>query len=267
MARPLKHTIDYFPHFVNAGKTLLILQNEFGNDGYAFWFKLLSLLCKTDRLVYDYNNAASWKLLLAETAVNEDTANKILQLLSDIQAIDPDLHQSKVIWVQNLVDNLSDVFSRRRNGSVPEKPVIDDINPVIVNINPVIVNRNRQTRPDQTKQDKTILSNQELLKNFDVVWKAYPKKKSRGQAEKAFCKIKPDEQLLATMLAMIERAKKSEDWLKEGGKYIPYPATWLNAKGWEDEYKEEHGAHRNSRDLPKTYTPSPDDYPELQSAT
>ena len=37
------------------------------------------------------------------------------------------------------------------------------------------------------------------------------------------------------MIATIERATTSEDWLKEGGKYIPYPATWLGARGWEDE--------------------------------
>lgn len=70
---------------------------------------------------------------------------------------------------------------------------------------------------------------------FARFWSAYPKKKSKGDAEKAFKAIKPDEQLVATMIATIERAKKSEDWLKEGGKYIPYPATWLRAKGWEDE--------------------------------
>ena len=124
MARPLKRTVDYFPHFVNSGKTLLILQNEFGNDGYAFWFKLLSLLCKTDGQVFDYNNSASWRLLLAETCLGEDNAYKILQLLAEIEAIDPILYQAKIIWVQNLVDNLSDVYIRRRNGSVPEKPVI-----------------------------------------------------------------------------------------------------------------------------------------------
>lgn len=33
----------------------------------------------------------------------------------------------------------------------------------------------------------------------------------------------------------IERAMTSEDWQKEGGKFIPYPATWLGARGWEDE--------------------------------
>jgi len=33
-------------------------------------------------------------------------------------------------------------------------------------------------------------------------------------------------------------AKKSPEWTKDNGKYIPYPATWLNAKGWEDELDE-----------------------------
>lgn len=70
---------------------------------------------------------------------------------------------------------------------------------------------------------------------FETFWKNYPKKKSRVQAEKAWLKIKPNEQLLATMLAMIERAKTSVEWQKENGRYIPYPASWLNAKRWEDE--------------------------------
>lgn len=70
---------------------------------------------------------------------------------------------------------------------------------------------------------------------FAAFWQAYPRRKSRGQAEKAFAKLNPSEQLLAAILAGIERAKTSEQWTRDEGKFIPYPATWLNAKGWEDE--------------------------------
>jgi hypothetical protein len=66
-------------------------------------------------------------------------------------------------------------------------------------------------------------------------WDAYPKKRSKGQAEKSFAKLKVDEQFMEVILAAIERAKKSTDWQKENGRFIPHPATWLNAKGWEDE--------------------------------
>lgn len=70
--------------------------------------------------------------------------------------------------------------------------------------------------------------------SFERFWEAYPKKKSKGDAEKAFKAIKPSEQLLETMISKIEKAKTSADWQKEGGKFIPYPAKWLRAKGWED---------------------------------
>jgi hypothetical protein len=74
-----------------------------------------------------------------------------------------------------------------------------------------------------------------VRERFARFWRTYPKKRSKGQAERAFFRIDPDEQLLATMIATIERATTSEDWMKEGGKFIPYPATWLGARGWEDE--------------------------------
>jgi hypothetical protein len=73
---------------------------------------------------------------------------------------------------------------------------------------------------------------------FSEFWKAYPKKMSKGQAEKAWAKIKPSEQLTAQILDAVERAKTSVDWTKDGGKWIPYPASWLNAKGWLNEVAE-----------------------------
>ena len=73
---------------------------------------------------------------------------------------------------------------------------------------------------------------------FDEFWKAYPKKRSKGRAERAWVKIAPDTELFSAILDGLERAKRSRDWTKEGGRYIPYPATWLNAKGWEDDYEE-----------------------------
>ena len=75
----------------------------------------------------------------------------------------------------------------------------------------------------------------ENLELFNQFWQAYPYKKSKGQAEKAWKKINPDETLLNEMLKSIEKAKRSQNWNKDNGEYIPYPATWLNAKGWEDE--------------------------------
>lgn len=86
--------------------------------------------------------------------------------------------------------------------------------------------------PKDNQQKKKPCASADAFARF---WSAYPKKKSKVQAEKAFSKINPNEQLVDVMLAAIGRAKTSEDWTKSDGQFIPYPATWLNQRRWEDE--------------------------------
>lgn len=124
MARPRKQTIEYFPHSVNHGKTIFVLESKYGNDGYAFWFKLLEILGGTNGMVYDCRNVANWEFLLAKTHVNDETANNILNTLSDLDAIDKELWaRNMIIWVQNLVDNVRDAFKRRVD-EMPKKPLM-----------------------------------------------------------------------------------------------------------------------------------------------
>ncbi len=97
-------------------------------------------------------------------------------------------------------------------------------------------------------------------KNFERFWEVYPKRVSRGQAEKAWKALSPNEQLIESILQAITRAKTSEMWRKESGKFIPYPATWLRAKGWLDEHLNggsNGGAYKNK---PRTSLEAFDEY-------
>lgn len=87
-------------------------------------------------------------------------------------------------------------------------------------------------------ETETETEKKEPCAGFEIFWAAYPKRKSRGQAEKTWAKLNPDEQLLGAILAALEQAKTQEQWRKSGGEFIPYPATWLNAQGWRDEQTE-----------------------------
>lgn len=69
---------------------------------------------------------------------------------------------------------------------------------------------------------------------FLEFWQLYPKKAAKAQAEKSFEKINPDRELLDTILKAVEQQKKSKQWLKDEGQFIPMPATWLNQRRWED---------------------------------
>lgn len=72
-------------------------------------------------------------------------------------------------------------------------------------------------------------------KRFIEFWAAYPKKVAKGAALKAWKRLKPSQELTEKMIAAIQRQKASDQWTREGGRFIPNPATWLNAERWEDE--------------------------------
>lgn len=70
---------------------------------------------------------------------------------------------------------------------------------------------------------------------FDRFWSAYPRKTGKDAARKAFARRKVNDELLQQMLDAIETQKHSEQWTRNGGQFIPHPATWLNQGRWQDE--------------------------------
>ena len=73
------------------------------------------------------------------------------------------------------------------------------------------------------------------LARFARFWSVYPKKIGKGAAAKVFARLKPSDDLLGVMLDALEVVARSEQWKRDGGRYIPNPATWLNQRRWEDE--------------------------------
>ena len=90
-------------------------------------------------------------------------------------------------------------------------------------------------RLPQVKLSKDKLSKPKGSVGFEDFWNFYPKKVGKGAAEKSWEKLKPD---LSVILVAIEQQKQSDQWKKDGGRYVPNPATWLNQKRWEDELDE-----------------------------
>lgn len=72
--------------------------------------------------------------------------------------------------------------------------------------------------------------------DFERFWSIWPKKRSKGDAWKAWNQVDPPpiEELEQAVL----KWRQSDDWRKDGGQYIPYPATWLRRWGWMDEIEE-----------------------------
>ncbi|CAB5225571.1 hypothetical protein UFOVP745_36 [uncultured Caudovirales phage] len=84
----------------------------------------------------------------------------------------------------------------------------------------------------ESKADRKTKLNKPTTEGFGNFWSAYPKKMAKADAEKAWAKIRPD---LQTVLTALSWQSSLEDWKKENGKYIPFPASYLNSKRYEDE--------------------------------
>lgn len=91
------------------------------------------------------------------------------------------------------------------------------------------IQSNKKT--NETKQ-KTL---SDLESGFDIFWKHYPRHEGKAKARESFLKAIKKGAVLDVLVDAIEKHKQSAQWQKDGGQFIPHPATWLNQQRWEDE--------------------------------
>jgi len=120
--RPRKNIVDYFPHTTVHGKTMFILESRYGNNGYAFWFKLLEKLGKTENHFIDLRDEIDLEYLAAEMKFPAEEMDNILKLLARLDAIDKKLWAEKIIWCQKFVDGVADAYRKRKTTEVPKAP-------------------------------------------------------------------------------------------------------------------------------------------------
>ena len=101
----------------------------------------------------------------------------------------------------------------------------------------------RSTTVQLTNNQEPITNNQEPINNnisiydhFQEFWDAYPRKVGKQAALKAWNKTKPN---IEEVLIALDWQKQSDQWYKNGGQFIPNPATWINQHRWHDERPEQ----------------------------
>ena len=79
------------------------------------------------------------------------------------------------------------------------------------------------------------------MDGFALFWQEYPRKAAKAAALKAWQKLNPSPELVERILAHVRDHKRSPDWLKDGGQFVPHPATFLNGRRWEDDIPPDTG--------------------------
>ncbi len=92
--------------------------------------------------------------------------------------------------------------------------------------------------PERGARPSTLLS-PEQQERFDRFWAVYPRKVQKARAREVWRRIDPDDALTDRICAAVQQARRSPQWNKQNGRYIPYPTTYLNAESWTDELEPE----------------------------
>ena len=155
MARKKKNHVDYFPHDTHQSKAVRTISKTYGNDGYAFYYKLRELLGRTDNYNYDLSQRIDWFDFLGEMDVEEQRAQELIEFLVTIGELDKELwEQESRLWSNSLIEDISDVYDKRV-AEIPHKYSFRDGNTHSRSGNHSLGDGSTQSRVKEKKVNKS----------------------------------------------------------------------------------------------------------------
>lgn len=169
-----------------------------------------------------------------DTGISEERLRRLITLMVKDNMISVVVFKGKfTIYKVVNYEKFNHVEKHKTKGVKPDSPPTDT--PTEAPTEPQQTPQQTTTNEEGTKKVKNDKKDKEdTYDYFADFWKEYPRKVAKADAVKAFAKLKMNDELMEVLMAGLYRATASESWLKDGGKFIPYPASWLNGRRWED---------------------------------
>lgn len=119
MARKEKLTLDYFPHYAVQGDISIIIQEKYGNDGYAVLYKNYEQFCLKDRQYINLNEYVTLAAISAYCKITESRYLEIVSTLTNLGAYDKELwEEHKIICSKKFIENTKDAYRKRTSESI-----------------------------------------------------------------------------------------------------------------------------------------------------
>ncbi len=119
MARPPKSGMDYFPHDTDASsdEKLEALQSLYGNDGYAFFFKLCERIYHSENAELDISDAETVQVLCRKhLMIKPERFSEMLATALKWGCFDKEIYeQRKVLTSHGIQKRARVVFEKRRD--------------------------------------------------------------------------------------------------------------------------------------------------------
>lgn len=166
MARPQRNTVDYFPHLIGDGKKMFFIEQKYGNDGYATWFKILELLASTENHFLNLNNETDLMFAAAKCRVSEDMLLSIISDLAKLGIFDREMWGVNVVWCQVFIDSIQDAYSKRSNQCLNLeglRVLLAGLGVLNDHVKPQ--SKEEYSKADQSKEEKNKISPASILGN------------------------------------------------------------------------------------------------------
>ena len=92
---------------------------------------------------------------------------------------------------------------------------------------------------NQENWEAQIVPKSESKIRFEIFMGKYPKKSDRPAALIAWSRLQPDDEMLNQILTAIDALRSTDDWTKDGGRWIPKAARFLEDRLWQEVAEEE----------------------------
>lgn len=239
-----KVNLDYFELDCRMDEKVRMIQAEYGLKGFAVFVKLLQEIYGENGYYCEWTRDREL-LFASENGLN----NGSLQLLRDIVSacIRRNIF-SEMIFKEYGILTSSGVQKQYLKATIKRESVelkkeyllIDVpksrtnvvINSIFGGINPISGGRNEQSREEKSREEKRREKETPHVERFEDFWKAYPDKRRRYLAEKAYCDLivsgsfREEELIIAANNYAVR--------IKETGSKAFFPNNFLEKRVFED---------------------------------
>lgn len=207
--------------------------------------KLLDIMVQRGMILYDAATREVFLLHWGKTNWNRQTATlrAIKADLKEIRSemikfkINTQLEKSGIFTKEGENDKVSEENDKAENAEISTKTAHKENNSEQMGT----IGNNQGGEGEGEGEGEKKKEKEKILKSdseaFAAFWEAYPNKKNKAVAVKRWDSLRVTAAVYEKIMAGLAKAKNSMEWAERGGKYIPYPSTWLNAEGWENEYR------------------------------
>jgi len=227
--------MDWFRHDSNANldEKLQEVLLDYGLEGYGLYWYCIELIVgktNTDNITFELKHDA--RIIARNTG---STPQKVEEMMKRFVSL-------------GLFENVDGKITclkvaKRLMSSATSNPQMRNLIQNIKISHDGVMTASDKISPDKTRLDKirldkkkpsraVALVNEYVDDGFNQFWEAYPKKVGRDAALKSWEKVKPSIDDVINALAW---QKRTDQWSKNNGQYIPNPSTYLNQGRWKDE--------------------------------